>query len=105
MKRNDAALCDIPEGQLGRPSKALTRVQALVILTAAIDAPLYAYIVLSLLIGARTEELRALRWDHVVAYDENTGQWQSVIMTGWHHEQFRHLRMASGPRERRHQDA
>lgn len=32
---------------------------------AAVDSPLYAYIVLSLLIGARTEELRALRWRHV----------------------------------------
>lgn len=26
---------------------------------------MYAYIALSILIGARTEELRALRWDHV----------------------------------------
>lgn len=29
------------------------------------DSPLHAYIVLSLLIGARTEELRPLTWDHV----------------------------------------
>jgi integrase len=26
---------------------------------------LYAYVVLSLLVGIRTEEARALRWDHV----------------------------------------
>src|SRR5256885_13103534 len=29
------------------------------------SAPLHAYIVISLLMGARTEELRALTWDHV----------------------------------------
>jgi hypothetical protein len=29
------------------------------------DTPLYAYIAVSLLTGARTEELRALAWDHV----------------------------------------
>jgi integrase len=88
VKRNVAALCDIPEGRPGRPSKALTLGQAQAVLTAAIDAPLYAYIVLSLLIGARTEELRALRWDHVVAYDDESGQWRSVISTGWNHNQF-----------------
>lgn len=88
VKRNVAALCDIPTGQPGRPSKALTLDQAQAVLAAAIDAPLYAYVVLSLLIGARTEELRALRWDHVVAYDEDSGQWQSVISAGWDHKQF-----------------
>jgi integrase len=88
VKRNVAALCDIPTGQPGRPSKALTLDQAQAVLTAAIDAPLYTYIVLSLLTGARTEELRALRWEHVVTYDEESGQWQSVISAGWNHEQF-----------------
>lgn len=88
VKRNVAALCDIPAGQPGRPSKALTLDQAQAVLAAAIGAPLYAYIVLSLLMGARTEELRALRWDHVVAYDEDSSQWQSVISAGWDHKQF-----------------
>ncbi|MFC5822816.1 tyrosine-type recombinase/integrase [Nonomuraea insulae] len=37
-----------------------------------------AYIVLSLLIGARTEELRALLWSHVVAYDEARAAWLPV---------------------------
>jgi integrase len=32
---------------------------------AALGTPMYGYIVLSILIGARTEELRALTWDHV----------------------------------------
>jgi integrase len=34
-------------------------------LAAAETSTLRAYVVLSLLVGARTEELRALRWDHV----------------------------------------
>jgi integrase len=49
----------------GRPSKSLNLAQAKAILNAAEESALYAYIVLSLLTGARTEELRALRWDHV----------------------------------------
>jgi len=35
------------------------------LLSAAKAFPLYAYVVLSLLVGVRTEEARALRWDHV----------------------------------------
>jgi integrase len=65
VKRNVVTLCDVPQGQQGRPSKSLTLDQAKVLLTAAADSSLYAYIVLSLLTGARTEELRALTWDHV----------------------------------------
>ncbi|KAB2365212.1 site-specific integrase [Actinomadura montaniterrae] len=65
VKRNVVALCDIPTGRQGRPSKALTFTQAEAVLNAAEGAPLYAYIVLSLLVGARTEELRALTWNHV----------------------------------------
>jgi integrase len=65
VKRNVALLCDVPTGRPGRPSKALTLDQATAVIKAAVDSPLYAYLVLSLLIGARTEELRALRWCHV----------------------------------------
>ncbi len=65
VKRNVVMLCEIPTGQVGRPSKALTLEQAEAVLTAAEASPLCAYIVLSLLLGARTEELRALTWDHV----------------------------------------
>ncbi len=65
VKRNVVMLCEIPTGQPGRPSKALTLEQAEAVLTAAETSPLCAYIVLSLLLGARTEELRALTWDHV----------------------------------------
>jgi integrase len=58
-------LCSVPAGQTGRPSKSLTLSQADAVLRAAEASPLHAYIVLSLLIGARTEELRALRWTDV----------------------------------------
>jgi integrase len=65
VKRNVVTLCEIPTGLVGRPSKSLTLEQAEAVLTAAEGTPLHAYIVLSMLIGARTEELRALTWDHV----------------------------------------
>ena len=65
VKRNVALLCDVPTGRPGRPSKSLTLEQATAVIGVAAGSSLYAYIVLSLLIGARTEELRALRWNHV----------------------------------------
>jgi integrase len=65
VKRNVVLLCEVPTGQQGRPSKALTLDQAEAVLTAAEGTAMHAYIVLSILIGARTEELRALTWDHV----------------------------------------
>ncbi|MGD1112104.1 MAG: site-specific integrase [Mycobacterium sp.] len=65
VRRNVVLLCDVPTGRKGRPSKALTLSQATAVINAAAESRLYAYIVLSLLIGARTEELRALRWCYV----------------------------------------
>ena len=82
VSRNVAALADTPKGQEGRASKSLTLDQALAVITAARTLPvmelrpglkdvrrpaalMYAYIVLSLLCGLRTEEARALRWAHV----------------------------------------
>jgi integrase len=65
VKRNVVALCGVPKGQEGRPSKSLTLEQARAVLKAAEDSSLYAYFVISLLTGARTEELRALTWNHV----------------------------------------
>lgn len=65
VKRNVVLLCEIPKGREGRPSKSLTLCQAEAVLSAAEGTPMYAYVVLSLLIGARTEELRALTWSHV----------------------------------------
>ena len=82
ISRNVAALADTPKGQPGRPSKSLTLDQAVAVITAARTLPvmelrpglkdvrrpaelMHAYIVLSLLAGIRTEEARALRWQHV----------------------------------------
>lgn len=65
VKRNVVAICTPPAGRTGRPSKSLTLEQATALLRAADASPLRAYIVLSLLTGARTEELRALRWGDV----------------------------------------
>jgi integrase len=63
--RNVAALVTAPPGQEGRPSKALTVDQAKALLMVALDSRLYAYVMLCLLVGIRTEEARALQWDHV----------------------------------------
>ena len=65
VKRNVVLLCEIPQGRTGRPSKSLTLAQAEALLAAAENTSLHAYIVLSLLTGARTEELRALTWSYV----------------------------------------
>ena len=82
VSRNVAALVDTPTGQEGRPSKSLSLDQAIAVITAARTLPvmelhpglkdvrrpaalMYAYIVLSLLCGLRTEEAKALRWQHV----------------------------------------
>ncbi|MFF7902736.1 tyrosine recombinase XerC [Streptomyces sp. NPDC007920] len=63
--RNVALLVTAPEGRPGRPSKALNLEQAKAVLAAARPSRLYAYLVLSLLSGVRTEEARPLTWDHV----------------------------------------
>ncbi len=81
--RNVATLVETPKGQAGRPSKSLTLAQATALLRVSgedrpeLELPaglrdhrrpaalMHAYIVLSLTTGLRTEEMRALRWDHV----------------------------------------
>ena len=65
VMRNVVDLCSVPAGRAGRRSKSLTFSQAEKLLRAAEATPMHAYIVLSLLTGARTEELRALRWQDV----------------------------------------
>jgi integrase len=64
MRRNIVLLCEVPEGRIGRPSNSLTFRQAEAVLKAAEQGSprMRAYIVVSLLTGARTEEMRALRW-------------------------------------------
>ena len=66
IARNVAALVKAPAGKSpGRPSRALTSQQAAEVLRAARKDRLFAYLVVSLTTGIRTEEARALRWDHV----------------------------------------
>lgn len=66
VSRNVASLIKAPPGRSpGRPSRALTVAQADAVLRAAAKDRLHAYMMLSLLTGIRTEEARALRWDHV----------------------------------------
>ena len=79
---NVASLVDTPKGREGRPSMSLTLEQAVAVIAAARTLPaielrhglkdvrrpaalMCAYIVLSLLVGVRTEEARAMRWHHV----------------------------------------
>jgi integrase len=84
--RNVAALVDAPKGQqAGRPSKSLTLEQAVALMAAAKGTALEAYVIVSLLSGVRTEEARALRWDHVVAWVDE--QWRPVSEVGFDHEQ------------------
>ena len=63
--RNVAVLVDTPKGQAGRPSKSLSLDQASVLLAATEGTRMHAYIALCLATGIRTEEARALRWEHV----------------------------------------
>ena len=91
VKRNVVEQCSVPKGQPGRPSKALMLAQAEGVLAAAAGTSMHAYIVLALLTGARTEELRALTWDHVFLKGDPTANpsvppyiavWRSVRSTG-----------------------
>jgi integrase len=64
--RNVATIVNsTPRGNGGRPSKALSVAQAEAILKAAKGTRLEAYLALSLMTGIRTEEARALTWEHV----------------------------------------
>ena len=81
--RNVAALVKAPQGHGGRPSKSLTLDEAKALLTAAEGTRLHAYVVLSLLVGIRTEEARALRWDHVVTWADDSAGWQPVTTAGF----------------------
>jgi integrase len=65
VRRNVASLVSVPTGTAGRPSKSLTMEQAKSLIEQARRSRLYGYIMVCLLTGCRTEEARALRWDHV----------------------------------------
>jgi integrase len=93
--RNVAALVKAPPGKSpGRPSRALTQEQAEAALRAARKDRLFAYLVVSLVTGIRTEEARALCWDHVdLNGDAQTG-------TPTHIDVFRSVRAHGGVKTR-----
>lgn len=67
VARNVAALVDTPRGKAGRRSRSLTLEQAAALMAEAAK-PKYrlgAYVILAIVSGLRTEELRALRWSDV----------------------------------------
>ncbi|MFJ1557517.1 site-specific integrase [Streptomyces mirabilis] len=85
--RNVALLVTVPEGRPGRPSKALNLEQAKAVLAAARGSRLYAYLVVSLLSGVRTEEARPLTWDHIYLSPQegvppHVAVWRSVRKHG-----------------------
>ena len=91
VRRNVVELTELPTGRRGRPSKALSPQQADDVLIKTAGHRLHPYIVVSLLTGARTEELRALRWTHVHLEGRATATppvppyievWRSVRATG-----------------------
>jgi integrase len=82
VRRNVSALVDTPCGREGRPSQALTLEQAAALLEAAEDSRLHAFIVLCLLTGVRSEEARALTWDHVDLDARTISVWRSVRAHG-----------------------
>lgn len=65
VDRNVVMFVDAPKGKPGRPSKALTLEQALLLLDASRGRPIRGYIALSVLTGIRTEEARPLEWRHL----------------------------------------
>ena len=84
VRRNVASLVDIPEGQEGRPSKAMTLGQAVALLETVESGShrLAAYVVLSLLSGVRTEEARAITWDEVDLKAGTVAVYRSVPVKG-----------------------
>ncbi|MGH8571644.1 MAG: helix-turn-helix domain-containing protein, partial [Gammaproteobacteria bacterium] len=86
VARNVAALgIVIPNGKAARKSRSLTLDQAVALVAAARASRLYAYIVVSLFTGIRTEEARALAWDRVcltAGGPPHIEVWRSVRVSG-----------------------
>lgn len=82
VRRNVSSLVDTPRGREGRPSQSLTLEQAGALLAEAAKSRLHAYIVLCLLTGVRSEEARALTWEHVDLAAGTVSVWRSVRAHG-----------------------
>jgi integrase len=81
--RNAAELAGTPAGQPGRPSKSLTLQQAAALLNATDGTRIGAYIALSLGTGIRTEEARALLWEHVDFGDPSAAPPRPASVAAW----------------------
>ena len=73
---------DTPRGLKGRRSRSLRLAEATALLGAAESSRLYAFIVLCLLPGVRSEEARALTWEHVDLEAGTISVWRSVRAHG-----------------------
>jgi integrase len=82
VRRNVSALVDTPRGLEGRRSQSLTLAEASALLEAAESSRLHAFIVLCLLTGVRSEEARALTWEHVDLEVGTISVWRSVRAHG-----------------------
>ena len=85
VRRNVASLILVPEGQEGRPSKAMILDQAVRLLDQTGPGSqhrLAAYVVVSLLAGVRTEEARALTWADVNLDEGIVAVYRSVRAKG-----------------------
>jgi integrase len=84
VERNVVELVVPPRGKAGRESKSLSERQALDVLTLTKSHWMYAYIVVSMLVGVRTEEMRALTWDRVDldAAQPTIAVWRSARRSG-----------------------
>jgi integrase len=80
-----AALVRPPRGKAGRPSRSFTLEQAKALLAVTEGTRWHGYVALSLLAGIRTEEARALRWDHVVTLAGDAAGWQPVTTARFDH--------------------
>lgn len=85
--RNVAEWVEVPDGRPGRPSKSLTLEQGEAVLKAGQGTWIHVYVVLSLLVGVRTEEARPLRWTRVHTEAEegekpHVDVWRSVRRGG-----------------------
>jgi integrase len=78
-----AEFAETPKGQPGRPSRSLTLDQAAALLRASDGTRIGAYIALSLGTGIRTEEARALLWEHVESGDPSATSPRPASIAVW----------------------
>jgi integrase len=83
VSRNVAELVITPKGRPGRPSKSLDLAQAVALLAAADGTRIGAYIALCMATGIRTEEARALQWEHVRLGDPDADPPQTASVEVW----------------------